>query len=431
MPEYPAPLQARLSRSERRRRLMEELLGQTLQPEQTQVVSGRAVPYSPLQGIMKVAQAYLARKGIEGADAEQQAAVDEFERKRQEEQKAIMEMLLGKKAQEAQPQSGGPLRPQDQSAPPYRNAEPFNPNPPAGTYGGQIAQNAMRPMNMGYQQFQPAVPAQPAVEPDYLKAAITAGSSPYVQGTGMEKVAQAMLRNQSQPRGEYNVIRDITVDGKTVPVIFNTRTRETFNMDGTPFRGGAPEGGPTSPAYSPEVKESLAKGAETGKLTAQQALKPSVESAVQAAKSEQKRQFNMSGINEALDRAEGLLKGDIKPTSSFVGAAQDFLGRAVGFSPEGADQAAQLKAIGGALTAKMPRMEGPQSDKDTQLYREMAGQVGDNTLPISTRVAALQEVKRIWAKYEGLNTGQTAEKPAFSDPEKQKRYEEWKARQKK
>jgi len=160
MPEYPAPLQARLSRSERRRRLMEELLGQTLQPEQTQVVSGRAVPYSPLQGIMKVAQAYLARKGIEGADAEQQKIADEFAQGRQKDMSTVTDLLTGRE------QTGGPLRNVDE-----------------------------------YQQF------QPAVEPDYLKAAITAGSSPYVQGTGMDKVAQAMLN--ARMRGQASQARPI------------------------------------------------------------------------------------------------------------------------------------------------------------------------------------------------------------------------------
>lgn len=219
MPEYPAPLQSRLTRSERRRRLMEELLGQSLQPQQTQMVSGRAVPQSPLQGIMKVAQAYLAKKGMDQADTEQEKIAQEYAQGRERDMGTVTNLLTGRE------QTGGPLRNVDQ-----------------------------------YQQF------QPAVEPDYLKAAITAGSSPYVQGTGMEKVAQAMLSSRSQPRGEYNIIRDVTVDGKTIPVIFNTRTRETFNMDGTPFIGGAPEGGPTSPQYDPTVQRTVAGAKKSGQV---------------------------------------------------------------------------------------------------------------------------------------------------------------------
>jgi hypothetical protein len=78
----------------------------------------------------------------------------------------------------------------------------------------------------------------------------------------------------------------------------------------------------------------------------------------------------------------------------------DMAGRLIGYAPPGAREAAQLEAVGGALVAKMPRMEGPQSDFDVQNYRAMAGQVGDKTLPIATRKAALDEVKRLWAKYD-------------------------------
>lgn len=91
------------------------------------------------------------------------------------------------------------------------------------------------------------------------------------------------------------------------------------------------------------------------------------------------------------------------PTASYLGAAQDVAGQIVGKAPAGAAQADQLAIIGGKLVSKVPRMEGPQSDRDVVLYKEMAGKIGDNTIPISRRLAALQEVKRLTAKYEKLN----------------------------
>ena len=129
-------------------------------------------------------------------------------------------------------------------------------------------------------------------------------------------------------------------------------------------------------------------------------------------KMDAKREFNMGGIGEIIDSARSVLSGTAKdkqtglpttaplPTQSFVGAGVDFLGRVVGKSPSGADQAADLRALAGALVAKMPRMEGPQSDRDTQNYKEMAGQIGDSTIPISQRMAALDRVEQIWRKYE-------------------------------
>jgi hypothetical protein len=131
-------------------------------------------------------------------------------------------------------------------------------------------------------------------------------------------------------------------------------------------------------------------------------------------KMEVKRQFNMQGIGATIQQAEDLLNGierlpggvtksTSKPTGSGVGAAVDFAGGLVGLSPAGSVQAQQLEAVGGALTAKMPRMEGPQSDKDTMLYKQMAAMVGDRTVPVDRRLAALQTVKDLWAKYERLN----------------------------
>ena len=48
-----------------------------------------------------------------------------------------------------------------------------------------------------------------------------------------------------------------------------------------------------------------------------------------------------------------------------------------------------------------PRMEGPQSDKDVALYRQMAGQIGDSTIPIETRRAALNGIRQLHEKYTG------------------------------
>jgi hypothetical protein len=116
-----------------------------------------------------------------------------------------------------------------------------------------------------------------------------------------------------------------------------------------------------------------------------------------------KRDVNMQGLGDTIQEADDLLKGATGkplPTGSTFGTAADVVGGAFGLSPSGAAEAQRLKAIGGALTSKMPRMEGPQSDKDVQLYKEMAGVVGDSTVPRDRRIAALDEVKKLWSKYE-------------------------------
>lgn len=136
-----------------------------------------------------------------------------------------------------------------------------------------------------------------------------------------------------------------------------------------------------------------------------------------AGKLENKRQFNMQGIGQTIQEAEDILTNKVKPpTGSGIGSAVDTVAGVFGATPSGAAEAQRLKAVGGALVSKMPRMEGPQSDKDVALYKEMAGMVGDSTVPVERRVAALDEVKKLWAKYERLNPDAFAERRAGGEP---------------
>lgn len=93
-----------------------------------------------------------------------------------------------------------------------------------------------------------------------------------------------------------------------------------------------------------------------------------------------------------------------KATGSYAGAGVDFLSRAVGISTDGAKATAQLKTLSGQLVALMPKMSGPQSDKDVQMYREMAGELADDTKPIQTRLAALQTIEQLNNKYREINS---------------------------
>ena len=95
-----------------------------------------------------------------------------------------------------------------------------------------------------------------------------------------------------------------------------------------------------------------------------------------------------------------------KSTGSYLGAGFDQAARVFGASTEGADTSAQLQAIEGALMLNQPRMEGPQSDKDTALYKQMAAKIGDPTVPNSQKKAALTVVKKLHQKYtSGVSAG--------------------------
>ena len=116
-----------------------------------------------------------------------------------------------------------------------------------------------------------------------------------------------------------------------------------------------------------------------------------------------KRSTDSMDVLGILDQAKPLLK---KSTSSYGGAAMDQAARVVGIGTDGANAAAQLKALEGALISKMPKMSGPQSDKDVLLYKQMAGQIGDSTIPASTREAAITTIRSMNEKY--ASPGQAA-----------------------
>lgn len=122
-------------------------------------------------------------------------------------------------------------------------------------------------------------------------------------------------------------------------------------------------------------------------------------------------QTKVTEANDAIaliDQAEKLIS---RSTGSYAGAGIDLAAQVLGVSTPGAQAAAQLKALQGALVSKMPKMSGPQSDKDVQLYREMAGQVGDPTIPAATKMAALQTIREIQERYAGMQPGASRPKP--------------------
>lgn len=116
----------------------------------------------------------------------------------------------------------------------------------------------------------------------------------------------------------------------------------------------------------------------------------------------QKKVSEAKDVIGLLDEVDKLLPN---ATGSYAGAGLDEAARFFGGTTEGAKATAQLKTLQGALIGKMPKMSGPQSDKDVQLYREMAGQVADQTLPVETRQAASATIRRLNEKYAGMPEG--------------------------
>ena len=112
-----------------------------------------------------------------------------------------------------------------------------------------------------------------------------------------------------------------------------------------------------------------------------------------------------------VDQAEQLIG---KATGSYAGAGVDQGARVFGKSTEGAQAIAELKVLEGALISNQPRMEGPQSDKDVLLYKQMAGQIGDPTVPAEQKRAALRQIRALNEKYAAIDGNvPAAGKPAL------------------
>lgn len=128
-----------------------------------------------------------------------------------------------------------------------------------------------------------------------------------------------------------------------------------------------------------------------------------------------KRAQNVLSLTQ---QAEQILSSG-KATGSGIGSLLDTGASWFGVSTEGAQGTAQLSMIAGQLVSNMPRMEGPQSDKDVQMYKQMAGDLGNASLPVATRMAALKQLQALNEKYLGNNQQNLAPPAGIAAPSTQ------------
>ena len=435
----------------RQRKYAELLREQSMQPMETnQMAGGWVVPFSPFQGLAKLGQAYFGKQGEVKADERTKALAEALKTQGQGDVTNFVQALRGIPAQQFPTQAN---EMGDEAA--TQTVPAVAPNRDRAL---EIAMNSRNPMVAG--AGGPLLAAMMPKENEYGttphfdqngNAYVTDKSGnvkmlPNVKQPGVSSDTQAKLAQSAQQWGDLSANQRMQAQfeaaklGISVQELMLNRARTANQGIETQFNtgmgggvpnlqipqipqvpaAGAPQGmPPQAPQMPPQgarppMQPSMApqggmprpvapQGGMTG-ATQQKLL-------LQRAEMEGKRDFNMGGLNSSLDEAERILKGQgasingvptaqPKPTNSTVGSLVDSAAGVFGIAPKGAAQADQLKSIGGALVAKMPRMEGPQSDKDVMLYREMAGRIGDDTIPISRRLEALQTVRQLYGKYE-------------------------------
>ena len=218
--------------------------------------------------------------------------------------------------------------------------------------------------------------------------------------TGIKAGGGSFVNPFAQPPAQPNV-------APNAPPVVPTQP----NAQRPPVAGAVSTSAPPPVAGSPSAYTPLS----------QLSPKAQQQMAMEAMQAQQKKERGMQGIGETIDQAKNILQGktfnekgeQVKaplPTQSYGGVAQDFVSGIFGGSPKGSAEADRLKVLGGSLVMAMPRMEGPQSDRDVSLYREMAGQVGDSTLSVARRLAALDQVEKLYRKYDKTSVDNLLEK---------------------
>ena len=101
---------------------------------------------------------------------------------------------------------------------------------------------------------------------------------------------------------------------------------------------------------------------------------------------------------EEISKEGGLLD---QATGSGIGAGVDIAAGLFGIGTPGAIAIGKLKPATDAVLKLVPRFEGPQSDKDTKMYQDAAGNLANPNTPNSVKKAAAKEILRIYKARQG------------------------------
>jgi hypothetical protein len=239
-----------------------------------------------------------------------------------------------------------------------------------------------------------------------------AGSSPFGVVNPSDFTPESMATfAQSNNYGDLKPVEK-NLFGRYNPRDYTPESLEVFEKSGNPgdlqriapYQAQATPGGGinkfdpisgkvTPTEYTPE--QGTTEAGARARVTAQNTATGTAQGTAQGALLT--RAFNAENISGILDIAEPLID---EATGSGSGATRDKLAAFFGESTEGAQAIAQLLPLQAAIMLNQPRMEGPQSDRDVQLYREAAGQLGDPTVPNATKKAALKTIRRLQDQYK-------------------------------
>lgn len=110
----------------------------------------------------------------------------------------------------------------------------------------------------------------------------------------------------------------------------------------------------------------------------------------------EKKAIQAPQVLDLLNRAEKLLP---EATSGGMQTVGRDVAALAGYATPGSKADTQLNVLAAGLVSNVPRMEGPQSDKDVALYKQAAGDLANSSLPTETRQAAIKTMRDLQNKY--------------------------------
>lgn len=364
---------------------------------QGQMVSGHYVPASPVQGIAQLLKAYVGRS-VADKIPEQQAAAGQAQLQQ------IQNMFA--------PTGGA--------------------GGAGGAGGGQLS--SLVPPGMTPQQAAFSM----MISPDALVKALAANTSP----TGTAKLlneagipANSPLRQQYINQALEKDVSQVLAPGSTLRGPGGTMLNVPKAAEGQQLQFS-----PTGVASAFAVPNAAEITAKQMELESRAKARGEAGYRLQETATGPNQVPELRTVEQIANAATGgtplLAKPDVKTENArdiltLTDEANKFLGTASsgrlqnivtgalevpGISTKASQSDAQLRAIAGQLISKMPRMEGPQSNIDVEMYRQAAGDIANPNIPADTRKAAIVTIRTLNEKYANPNQAQGQNAPTQMMP---------------
>ena len=395
-------MQARAAANEQRRKIAESLLVQSQDQVQPFVNTGRMVaPMSITQGLAQMLKAYYAGKGIKSANEGDKALASEHAAK-------AAEAIAAYKAQSqgVPERAPAPIAPLNGQGPPKPAAGPPVPAvaaDPRGAIMGLLAN-----------QYAPPEAKQAAMYGDTMRredADIAAKASDRKEALDVKRDELEFRRQDAIQRSEdrrWTVEQNNAARREAAQLSYQLGLLTKATQDGAKFQSTDNAGNVT---FYDRGGNPIAKHQGAGKPSA--TFEKGVADRKKSIRTMDEAITALEDITTGKDGEDPLLK---QATGSGIGRGVDWTASLFGHATDGAIAVGKLQPIADLVLKMVPRFEGPQSDKDTQSYKEAAGQLSNPAIPWPQKQAAAETILGLMkARRNQFDMGDSTDAPDDGD----------------